>query len=67
MIDFTLSTLLNSLVLVNVVHLRPPSVQAESCCDHPSTRISPGATIVSPLKSNGPANLVKPSNLPLET
>ncbi|KAJ5400994.1 hypothetical protein N7465_011483 [Penicillium sp. CMV-2018d] len=44
-------------------HLRPPSVQAESCV-HPSTRISLGATISSLLKSNVPAILVKLSKPP---
>ncbi|KAJ6125438.1 hypothetical protein N7471_012755 [Penicillium samsonianum] len=49
-------------------HFRPPSVQAESCCDHPSTRISySGATISSPLKSRSPAILDKPNKPPLET
>ncbi|KAJ5976868.1 hypothetical protein N7501_000210 [Penicillium viridicatum] len=47
-------------------HLRPPSVQAESCV-HPSTRISLGATISSPLKSNAPAILVKLSKPPPES
>ncbi|KAJ5466318.1 hypothetical protein N7530_010105 [Penicillium desertorum] len=46
---------------------RPPSVQAESCCDSPSTRISPGSTVSSPLKSNRPTILIKPSKLLLET
>ncbi|KAJ5791822.1 uncharacterized protein N7518_008833 [Penicillium psychrosexuale] len=48
-------------------HFRPPSVQAESCCDHPSTRLFPGATISSLLKSKRPVILVKPSKLPLKT
>ncbi|KAJ5412499.1 uncharacterized protein N7487_006858 [Penicillium crustosum] len=48
-------------------HLRPPSVQAESCCVHPSTRISLGATILSSSKSNSPAILVKPSKPPFKT
>ncbi|KAJ5821469.1 uncharacterized protein N7525_010753 [Penicillium rubens] len=48
-------------------HFRPPSVQAESCCDNLSTTISRGGTISSPLNSNRPTILIKPSKPLLET
>ncbi|KAJ5503594.1 hypothetical protein N7463_006468 [Penicillium fimorum] len=73
----------NSIVLLNILsflvnhvaralletrcHFRPPSVQAESRCVHHSTRISPGATIPSPLKSNSPEILVQLNKSPFET